>query len=237
MDLRYSTNCGSTLTKGLETYLVGTIDEDDGLFYLDSPWWTQTKPTTEDGKVYIYLGVSYSTYQIYLSSDNPAYMFDGDSFKMLSDIQSTTIAVATSQNALDTALEDYVPNTTFDDAISNVLERTADNETEIVNVSGLLSQYTPLGDFNALNDYLDNYIGQNGRLNVVNNGLVIKSENTSPYEIVITNEAIIFQYNGQEVASLTNTTLHITNSIVENEQRMGNFRFVPREGRLTLMKV
>ena len=149
------------------------------------------------------------------------------------DVENIHIA----QEDLSEALENCVPNSTFDDTVQNILERTAHNENNISDIDTRLSGYTPIGDFDNLNQYLDEYIGQNGRFAIINGRLVVRSENTSPYEIVITNEAIIFQYNGQEVASLTNTTLHITNSIVENEQRMGNFRFVPREGRLTLMKV
>ena len=86
-DLRYSTNCGTTLTKGSEVYLVGTINNNDNLFYLDNTWWTQTKPTTEDGKVYVYVGIAYSTYQVYLSANNPAYKYVGGEFQPL---ESTT---------------------------------------------------------------------------------------------------------------------------------------------------
>ena len=80
VDLRYSTNCATTLVAQRPVYLVGTV-ENDGLFHLDaSQWWTQTEPTFKDNKVYVYLGVAYSTYQIWLSTDNPAYMFYNDKF-------------------------------------------------------------------------------------------------------------------------------------------------------------
>lgn len=80
VDFRYSTNCATTLIAQRPVYLVGTV-ESDGLFHLDaSQWWTQTEPTFKDNKVYVYLGVAYSTYQIWLSTDNPAYMFYNDKF-------------------------------------------------------------------------------------------------------------------------------------------------------------
>ena len=87
VDLRYSLNCGiNTLTPGLPLYIVGKI-EDDGLFYLEDVWWTQTKPSNEDGKTYIYVGVMYSSYQIYLSVENPAYQFYNGKVMTLEDIE------------------------------------------------------------------------------------------------------------------------------------------------------
>lgn len=64
LDFRYSSNCGTTLTPNSSLYLVGTIR--DNLFYLDTPWWTTTPPTTDDGKIYILIGNTYSNYQINL---------------------------------------------------------------------------------------------------------------------------------------------------------------------------
>ena len=75
INLQYSTNCGTGLTAGLPVYLVGTISNSDGLFYLASTWWTQTVPTTSDGKIYIYLGIAYSTTNIYLAEENTMYQY------------------------------------------------------------------------------------------------------------------------------------------------------------------
>ena len=82
-DFRYSSN-GVTTSSGLTTrkpvYLVGTLDS-DGYFYLDSSaWWTQTEPTTDDGKVYIYLGTAYSVYQVCLVDRKPMYRYIGGKF-------------------------------------------------------------------------------------------------------------------------------------------------------------
>lgn len=78
--LTYSTNCGTTLTAREPVYLVGTINSTDGLFYLDNTWWTQTEPSTEDGKVYIYLGDAYSTSAIYKVANNLIYQYKNGSF-------------------------------------------------------------------------------------------------------------------------------------------------------------
>ncbi|MBO7536666.1 MAG: hypothetical protein J6T34_05985, partial [Bacilli bacterium] len=79
-DSRYAFN--TTLTAGSlitykPIYLVGTIS--NGLFYLDSTWWTQTPTTT--GKVYVLVGGVYdsttSNCRIDLYQHNPWYYYDG----------------------------------------------------------------------------------------------------------------------------------------------------------------
>ena len=76
IDIRYSINVttSSGLTGYKPVYLVGTIGT-DGLFYLSDTWWTQTLPTTDDGKVYVYIGDAYDTYRITLSEVNTAYFY------------------------------------------------------------------------------------------------------------------------------------------------------------------
>ena len=89
-DLRYSTNCGSTLVIGKPVYLVGEINSLDGLFYLDSTWWTQTEPTMEDDKTYIYLGKAYSATNVYLVEKNPLMRFYQGAFRTEEQIAGMT---------------------------------------------------------------------------------------------------------------------------------------------------
>ena len=91
VNLQYSTNCGSTLTSGRAVYLVGTLDS-DGLFTLDATWWTQTIPTTADGKTYIYLGLAYSTTNIYLVPENTLYQYFEGAFRTLREIEELKAA-------------------------------------------------------------------------------------------------------------------------------------------------
>lgn len=91
VNLQYSTNCGSTLTSGRAVYLVGTLDS-DGLFTLDATWWTQTIPTTADGKTYIYLGLAYSTTNIYLVPENTLYQYFEGAFRTLREIEEMKAA-------------------------------------------------------------------------------------------------------------------------------------------------
>lgn len=91
LNLRYSTNCGTTLIKNKPVYLVGEL-HNDGLFYLDDIWWTQTIPTTENGKIYIYLGMAYSNYQIYLATEKPMYQYYDGEFMTYEDVQTALAA-------------------------------------------------------------------------------------------------------------------------------------------------
>ena len=76
IDMRYSINVttSSGMTRYKPVYLVGTIGT-DGLFYLADSWWSQTLPTTDDGKIYIYIGDAYDAYRLTLSEVNTAYFF------------------------------------------------------------------------------------------------------------------------------------------------------------------
>lgn len=75
VDFRYSSNCGTGLTANKMVYIVGTFNK--GLFYLADTWWTQTIPTTADGKIYIPVGMAYNTYGIDFMGYKGAYFYDG----------------------------------------------------------------------------------------------------------------------------------------------------------------
>lgn len=85
-DSRYSVNSTDSstfFTAYQPIYLVGNIKPSDGLFYLDSTWWTQTPNDTT--KIYVLIGTvidrpaSGSTYywRISLREDNSWLMYDG----------------------------------------------------------------------------------------------------------------------------------------------------------------
>ena len=83
-DARYSFNLTANLTAHEPVYLVGTIGS-DGLFYLDDIWHTQTLPTTEDGKMYIYLGLAYSANGVHLAPDHPMYWYKNGAVRLWPD--------------------------------------------------------------------------------------------------------------------------------------------------------
>jgi len=81
MNLRYSigtTAADVSLSYQKPIYLVGIPNADGATFKLDSTqWWTQTLPTTNDGKIYIYLGLAYSASNIYLNAYHPVFCHNG----------------------------------------------------------------------------------------------------------------------------------------------------------------
>ena len=77
VDLRYSTNCSTTLTANKPVYIVGSVNS-AGQFTLDDVWYTQTLPTEENGKVYIYLGIVYpdtNPYRVAFEIENSIYCY------------------------------------------------------------------------------------------------------------------------------------------------------------------
>lgn len=108
VDLRYSFNIATTnsLTPG-PFYIVGTMHSDH-LFYLDDVWWTQTEPTTEDGKVYIFLGTVYfemsgstqsNAYRVGFSGWNGAYWYKDGRFQEVVDTTFYAQNASTASNA------------------------------------------------------------------------------------------------------------------------------------------
>ena len=84
VDLRYSTNCGTTLVARKPIYIVGTVGT-DGYFTLADTWYSQTEPTSEDGKVYIYLGMVYNDtnpYRVAFEVENPVYWYKNSGFRL-----------------------------------------------------------------------------------------------------------------------------------------------------------
>lgn len=81
VDASYSFNCSTTPNWGVgkQVYLVGTIG-DDGLFYLDeNQWWSVELPTSNDGKLYIRIGLTYNATNstITFLDDRPIVYHDG----------------------------------------------------------------------------------------------------------------------------------------------------------------
>lgn len=110
VDHRYSFNTANNATSGttanMSIYLVGAINASDGLFYLSPTWWTQTLPSTDDGKLYIYIGDAYDYYRMVLASNHPIYCYkngkvrefaqDADTLNGLSSDDLLPVSTATS---------------------------------------------------------------------------------------------------------------------------------------------
>lgn len=83
--LAYSLNCGTApgWDVGDYIYLIGTIGA-DGLFYLDTTqWWSNALPNTNDGKLYIRIGVALNDEDSTATflDDRPVFYHDGTSIR------------------------------------------------------------------------------------------------------------------------------------------------------------
>ena len=122
IDLRYSTNCATTLTSNKPVYLVGIPN--GSTYTLADTWWTQTLPSTDDGKIYIYLGVTYSSYQIAWEVVHPIYWYKNGALRLYDSNKDCYIN--TSGGDVDGRL--IVNNTITDGKDLTIRRNTADNE-------------------------------------------------------------------------------------------------------------
>lgn len=107
IDHRYSFNTANDATNGTigykPIYLVGSLGS-DGLFYLAEKWWTQTLPTTADGKIYIYIGDAYDYYRMTFTEDKPMYIYTNGKLREFSQDAATvagyTVAKDVPSNAV-----------------------------------------------------------------------------------------------------------------------------------------
>lgn len=73
VDLRYAFNAGATLVEGDPVY-IRCVPQSDGTVKLDgNNCIVQALPSTDDSKVYIYLGYAYSTTNIFFDIKHPVY--------------------------------------------------------------------------------------------------------------------------------------------------------------------
>ena len=91
-DMRYSFNCGTTLVSQKPFYLVVTPTTYGKCKLASSTPWAQELPSTADGKWYIYLGRTYSNYQIMLYEDHPIYEHNGTGIVRVLPIPAITNA-------------------------------------------------------------------------------------------------------------------------------------------------
>ena len=87
IDLRYTFNLPNTsqFTAKAPVYAVCEL-QSSGKAKLVSPYYTKDLPTTNDGKLYIFLGIAYDGYRIELWQDHPIYYHDGTSLQRYGNI-------------------------------------------------------------------------------------------------------------------------------------------------------
>lgn len=97
VDLRYTFNCGTTLTAHKPFYLVVTPQSNGMVKIASTTPWTQTLPSTADGNWYILLGRTYSTYQMTLYEEHPVYKYDGTSIIRVSPYADNVVAITNAE--------------------------------------------------------------------------------------------------------------------------------------------
>lgn len=98
----------ASLTASRPVYLVCTFNRNDGKFYLDTTqWWAQTIPQQENGKLYIFLGITATTTTFTLDAIHPILCYkDGR-------VQEVTYASLVTDDRID-ALEESIPQNLSD---------------------------------------------------------------------------------------------------------------------------
>ena len=99
IDARYSFNLENSSGKGFTAYapvyIVGSLNN-SGLFVLDSTkWWTQTLPSSDDGKIYIYIGDAYDWYRLTFTEDKPIYWYKDGKVQLYSGASNYSLKSAT----------------------------------------------------------------------------------------------------------------------------------------------
>lgn len=110
-----TTGSALTLTTKKPVY-VKCAPQSDGSAIMDSTApIVQDLPTTDDGKIYIYLGIAYSATNIEMTSSHPIYYYKGGSIRLWTDAPTITI-----DSTLSSTSTNPVQNSTIYNAIGNV---------------------------------------------------------------------------------------------------------------------
>lgn len=96
VDLRYAFNTGETLTSRTPVYIRLT-PQSDGTVKLDgNDCIVQALPSTEDNKLYLYLGRSYSDHQISLDIVHPIYYYKNGAIRLWTNTPTMNVPIASS---------------------------------------------------------------------------------------------------------------------------------------------
>lgn len=117
LNLGYSFAKGSALTMTFpKPVYLKCAPQSDGSAIMDSATpIVQTLPTTEDGKIYIMLGVAYSATNIELQLDHPVYCYKNGAIREWTNANEITV-----DSALSSSSTNPVQNKVIYDAIGNV---------------------------------------------------------------------------------------------------------------------
>ena len=128
VDLRYTLNCGSTLTANRDIYLK-CAKQSNGMFRIVSgTCWAQALPSSNDGYYYLLLGRTYSTYQIELYTEHLIYYHNGSKVVQYTQIEASTTTVGSASAGTAIPADDItawsagsVPTLTYDSTEEGII--------------------------------------------------------------------------------------------------------------------
>jgi hypothetical protein len=112
VDLRYAFNAGKTLTANKAVYIKCSPQADGTVKFSGNACITQTLPSTADGYVYLYLGKSYSTYQIVLDIYHPIYEYKNGRLGLWTNIEAGSTVSITPTLSSGTQIATYTIGST-----------------------------------------------------------------------------------------------------------------------------
>jgi hypothetical protein len=133
IDLRYSFNCGATLTTFAPLYLQVSMQDNGKVKIASASPLTHELPSSADGYYYIYLGRTYATSNVALEKDHPIYYHDGTGIKELLPQNAT----ATSTTAGLMSSEDKTKLDGFDDLYLELVDSYAGSKNALPMISSI----------------------------------------------------------------------------------------------------
>ena len=135
-----------TLTSGEPLYMVAT-DEGDGKGKLASPYYTQTLPSSVDGKLYIYLGHMTSAVNMELALEHPIFEYKNNGIRLYRDTYTTSEVDTLLNGKSDTGhTHTGYANSTHNHTKSQITDfPTIPSKTsDLNNDSGFLTSHNPI---------------------------------------------------------------------------------------------
>ena len=151
LDIRYCFNTTS-LTASLPVYLVCTFNTSTSLFILDTTWWAQSLPSTEDGKYYVLLGYMSTTTIMTLIGEHPVYAYKNGAIRechissIISDIASLDDRVNIQGTTVTHAIEMSTDQPMDDDSPANMY---------LSGIPSPFSDHDEGSDYGSFNLFLD----------------------------------------------------------------------------------
>lgn len=160
VDLRYTFNCGTTLTGHKPFYLVVIPTSTPGMCKIaNSTPWAQELPETADGYYYILLGRTYNSYQMSLYPCHPVYYHNGTTIQEL--LPQNALATTSVAGLMSAADKIKLDNSSSAESITSGIlpvEHGGTGQTSLVNAANsLINSLTP-SDTNPFDN--DWYVSQ-----------------------------------------------------------------------------